>query len=178
MEPKFWIATSLGVLGMLACIMIYQQTERKRMLIWKIIADSLWLVQYVMLGAYGGAGTAAVAILRSAVFLKWNPRQKGGKIVLSVFLVIAVAVALLTWKNAFNLLTMAASIMAIISFWIGNPKLSRILAFPISTSMLIYDVAYFSVMGIFNEAFGMTSSLVGIVRHDIKKNSVAKENEA
>lgn len=178
MGPKFWIATGIGVLGMAACIMIFQQTERKKMLIWKMIADSLWLIQYVLLGAYGGVGTTAVAVLRGAVFLKWDPRQKGGKLVLTAFLIISVAVGLLTWKNAFNLFSMAASVIAIVSFWIGNPKLSRILAFPISTSMLIYDVAYLSIMGIFNESFSMISSLIGIIRHDVKKISAPKEGEA
>ncbi|MBQ7318616.1 MAG: YgjV family protein [Clostridia bacterium] len=178
MEPRFWIATGIGVLGMIACIMIFQQTERKKMLIWKMIADSLWLIQYVLLGAYGGVGTTAIAVLRGAVFLKWDPRQKGGKPVLIAFLIVSVAVGLLTWKNAFNLFSMAASVIAIVSFWIGNPKLSRILAFPISTSMLIYDVAYLSVMGIFNESFSMISSLIGIIRHDAKKNSASKESEA
>ena len=178
MGPKFWIATGIGVLGMIACIMIFQQTERKKMLIWKMIADTLWMIQYILLGAYGGVGTTAVAILRGAVFLKWDPRQKGGKLVLTGFLIIAIVVGLLIWRNAFNLFSMSASIIAIISFWIGNPKLSRILAFPISTSMLIYDVAYLSIMGIFNESFSMISSLIGIVRHDMKKNTPAKEDEA
>lgn len=178
MGSNFWIATGIGILGMLACIMIFQQTERKRMLIWKMIADSLWLIQYVLLGAYGGVATTAVAILRGAVFLKWDPRKKGGKLILTAFLIISVTLGLLTWNNAFNLFSMAASVIAIVSFWIGNPKLSRILAFPISTSMLIYDVAYLSIMGIFNESFSMISSLIGILRHDVKKISDKKENQA
>lgn len=171
MEPKFWIATAFGILGMIASFLIFQQTDRKRLLICKMIADTLWLIQYLLLGAYGGAGTTGIALLRSAVFLKWDPRRRSGRIWLIFFIMISLAVGILTWKNIFNLFSMAASLIAIVSFWIGNPKLNRILSFPVFLSMLTYDIAYFAVIGIFSDCFSMVSSIIGIIRHDRKKKN-------
>ena len=82
----------------------------------------------------------------------------------------------MTWDNWFSLLTCIASCIAVASFFIGIPSLSRILVFPISGCMLVYDVAVLSVAGIVNECIAMTSSLIGIIRLDRKRGKDIVEN--
>ena len=87
------------------------------------------------------------------------------------FLVLSVGSAVLTWKNWFSLLPMAASMLAVISFWIGKPRVSRLISFPIAGSMLAYDISLtpISVAGIVNELLTITSSMIGMIRYDIHK---------
>ena len=47
---------------------------------------------------------------------------------------------------------------------IGNPRLSRILVFPISGAMLTYDLTCDSYMGIVNEVLTILSAILGILR--------------
>ena len=77
----------------------------------------------------------------------------------------------------FCVFTCLASILSIISFYIGITKTSRILAYPISSCMLTYDIANISVAGIINEILTLTSSIIGYLRHDKKSLSKGEANE-
>lgn len=166
-EPHVLIANGVGIFGILACIMIFQQTERKKLLTWKLIADCIWTVQYLILGAYSGAGVTLIAVARSIIFLRIDPSKKKGVSWLVGFLTVSVIVAALTWKNWWNIFSLTGSVLGITSYWIGKPRVSRILSFPISTAMLIYDFSTMAYMGMLNETMSMVSSVIGIFRHDI-----------
>ena len=155
-----------GAAGIVASMIIYQQKERNQLLIWKFVSDVLWFTQYVLLGAYSGAGIAVVSMLRGIVFMNKERRWAKSRWWLYGFWALSIAIGILTWKNIFSVFTMVASIIAITSFWIGNPKLSRVLAYPISICMLIYDFNVKAISGIVNELLTLTSSTIGVLRHD------------
>lgn len=162
------ISDIFGIVGVLLTVILYQQKNRKSLLVYKLVIDVVWLGHYAFIGAYSGAAVCVIAALRELIFVKRDPRNKKGIIWLPIFIAVAVVSTVLTWNNVFSLLTGIASCIAVISFFIGKPKLSRIFVFPISTCMLIYDIAFGSVAGIVNECFAVTSSAVGIFLHDRK----------
>ena len=165
------LADILGISGIFVAVVLYQQKKRESMLIYKMILDIIWALHYCCIGAFSGAAVAVIAALREIVFVKRDPKKKGSIVWLPVFITVAIVSTVLTWKNIFSIFTLVASCVAVVSFFIGNPKLSRILAFPVSASMLTYDVACGSVAGILNESFAMISSAIGIWRHDRKVQS-------
>ena len=180
LEPRVLIANCVGIFGVLACIMIFQQTERKKLLTWKLIADSIWTVQYLILGAFSGAGVTLIAVARSIIFLRIDPKKGKGVGWLVGFLTVSAIVAAFTWKSWWNIFSLTGSVLGITSFWIGKPRVSRVLSFPISTAMLIYDFSTMAYMGMLNEALSMVSSIIGIFRHDIpaRRAKAAAEKEA
>lgn len=160
------ISDIFGIIGVLLTVFLYQQKNRKSLLVFKLIIDVVWLWHYAFIGAYSGAVVCVIAALRELVFFRRDPQNKKGIIWLPIFIIIAIVSTALTWANVFSILTCIASCMAVVSFFIGKPHISRIFVFPISTCMLIYDIVCGSVMGIVNECFAITSSAVGILRHD------------
>lgn len=165
------ISDIFGVVGVLLTVILYQQKNRKSLLVYKLIIDVVWLGHYAFMGAYSGAVVCVIAASRELIFVKRDPRNKNGIIWLPIFIVIAIVSTVFTWNNVFSILTCLASCIAVVSFFIGKPRLSRLLVFPISTCMLIYDIACGSVAGICNECFAISSSAVGIFLHDRKKNT-------
>ena len=163
------ISDILGIIGVLTTIVLYQQKERKAMLAIKLLINVIWLGHYAFMGAYSGAVVCVIAVIRELVFVKRDPKNSKGIIWLPIFISMAIVSTVFTWNNAFSILTCIASCIAVVSFFIGKPSLSRIFVFPISSCMLIYDIAFGSVAGIVNECFALTSSMVGIIRHDVKK---------
>ena len=163
------LADILGGVGVVIAVLLYQQKKRQTMLVYKMLLDIVWALHYCCIGAFSGAAVAVIAALREIVFIKRDPKKKGGIVWLPIFIAVAIVSTVLTWKNAFSLFTLLASCIAVISFFIGNPKLSRILAFPVSASMLTYDLACGSIAGVVNESVAMISSAVGIWRHDRKE---------
>lgn len=165
-------AQIVGVLGILSAAMIFQQKTRKALMITKLISDVIWVVHYLLLGAYSGMAICVVAVFRELIFMnrgkyKWADH----KIWPVIFASAALATAALTWNGAISILPAVASATSVIAFWVGNPRLSRILAFPIASEMIVYDYFTGSYAGLINEAIGITSAIIGIIRLDIRRKN-------
>ena len=165
------ISDILGVLGILITVAVYQQKRRESLLFSKLILDLVWFLHYCFIGAFSGAAVAAIAAFREFIYVKRDRNNPKGIIWLPAFIAVAIVSTVLTWNGIFSLFTCFASCIAVVSFFIGNPKLSRILAFPVSACMLTYDLACGSIAGVINESLAMVSSAVGILRYDIRKKT-------
>lgn len=165
-----------GLAGVLSTIFIYQQKTRIGLLIAKLISDVIWFMYYFLQAAYSGAAVAVIGIIREFIFI--NKEKKWAKHIawLYIFLILAVVSAIFTWKSWFSILPMIASIVSVVSFWIGRPKISRILSFPISACMLSYDLLLtpIAIWGVVNEILAVSSSIFGLIRLD--KNAKEKKN--
>ena len=159
-----WAVWIFGACGVLANFFVYQQTTRKNLLIVKMVSDVCWTLHYAFLGAYSGSGVAAVGILRETVFMNRDRKWARGKWWLIVFIVLGAVLTLLTWKGWLSVFPLVGSVIAVISFWKGNPKLTKLLAFPISACYITYDIIYLSYLGLVNEAFILISSIIGLIR--------------
>lgn len=170
------VAQVFGLLGIIGNILIMQQKSRKMLLTFKLISDVLWTLHYLFLFAYSGFAICLISVFREIISINRKSHKWADCIVWPVlFITAAVGSAFLTWKGPVTLLTTCASILAIISFWIGKPRLSRIMAFPIGACMISYDILIISIVGIVNEAFALVSAVVGIIRLDILKRREAVE---
>ena len=160
------IAGAIGIVGIIISIIIYQQRKGRKLLIWKLVSDVVWLLQYALLGKYTGAAVCGVAIVRESVFLNQHRKWAASKLWLLVFVALSVVLSIYTWGNIYSLLPMTASVIAVFSFWRGNPTLTKILAYPICFCMLTYDIwgaGSISWMGIVNETLTLVSTTVSLI---------------
>ena len=165
-----------GFLGIISTLVIYQQKTRMGLLYSKLISDVIWCLHYVFISAYAGAAIAVIGFIRELVFINRDKKWARSWIWLALFLALSAGAGVLTWKNVFSILPCIASMLAVISFWIGKPKLSRIMSYPIAALMLTYDITFLAFMAIINEIITIVSSTVGIIRHDAKKLAVRESN--
>ena len=159
------IATIVGVIGIGANMLIYQQKSDKKLLMYKMISDFLWALHYMLIDAYSACLIEAINIFREIVFYNNDKKWAKSKFWLIFFLLCSIISALFTFKNILNLLPAFASVLSVISFWRKNPDFTRALAYPISASMLIYDFSCLSYMGITNEIITIISTTVGMLRY-------------
>lgn len=159
-----YLAWLFGIGGILANIMIFQQKNRKRLLTVKLLADISWATHYALLSAWSGAAVCGIGIVRESVFLNRPRKWANSPCWLILFFLCSLVSAVLTWQSVFSILPAVASTLSILSFWIGNPKLTRWLQIPISLSFLTYNVTVFSVTGIVNEALTLTSIVIAFIR--------------
>lgn len=164
------IGKVVGYLAIAASVIIYQQKSRPRLLICKAISDALWITHYLLLGAYTGAAVTGVALLRELLFFKTDRKSKLGKLALACFLCISIGCSVLTWSTWFSVFAMLGSLLSIVSFWIGEPKISRRLSYPISACMLTYGVSSGSVAVFINEVLVISSSTYHILKYDRKQS--------
>ena len=161
-----------GALGVGANVFIYQQKTGQRLIVYKLISDVFWALHYLFLGAYSGVAVATVAALREIVYYNKEKRWASAHITPFIFVILTIVLGVVTWGGYLSLFTLFASLVAVLGFWRKSPRLSRILAFPIAISLLVYDILCGSYLGIVNECVSMISATVGIIRY--KKNK--KEN--
>lgn len=165
------VSDIFGIIGILFTVALYQQKKRESLLFYKLILDIVWIGHYAFIGAYSGVAVCIIAALRELIFVKRDKDNRNGIVWLPTFITIAIICTAFTWDNIFSIFTGLASCIAVLSFFIAKPKLSRILAFPVSICMLTYDIACGSVAGIVNECVAMTSSAVGMLLHDRKRKN-------
>ena len=163
------LSTIFGVLGMATTVLIYQQKTRKGLILSKLLSDVIWFLYYICLSAYSGAAIAVIGMIREIVFINREKKWAKHPIWLVFFLMLSFISAIITWKNIFSVLPCIASAISVVSFWIGNPKLSRKLSYPISACMLTYNITSVAVIGVINEIFTVISSIIGTIRLDRKK---------
>jgi hypothetical protein len=159
-----YLAWIFGIGGIVANILIFQQKNRKNLLRTKLLADISWTIHYSFLSAWSGAAVCGIGIIRESVFLQKPRKWANSPLWLILFFLCSLVSAVLTWKSPFSILPAVASMLSILSFWIGNPKLSRWLQIPISLSFFTYNVTVFSVTGIINELLTMISIAIAVWR--------------
>lgn len=164
----FVTAQLIGIVGIILNMSIYQQKNRRNLLICKLLSDVASLANFLLLGAFSGAAVALIGCFRELTFLKYSKDSTKGKIMVGLFLILSLISAAITWKDITSILPAIASVISVIGFSQGNPKLSRILSFPISLCMGSYSVVVASYSGVANEILTVISSIIGIIRHDKK----------
>ena len=165
---KIIIGQLIGFVATVLCFLIYQQKDRKRILFVKLLADLTWMLHYFLLSAYSGVAICIISTIRAIVFL--NPEKKWAdkRFWVPLFLLMAGVMGYLTWNGIFSLFPILASVISIISFAQNKPKITRLLAFPVSASLLTYDFYIHSIPGIVNESAVIISSFIGLLRYDKK----------
>lgn len=164
------VSEILGFVGVGLNAAVYQQKKRERLLIFKLISDVVWMLHYGLMGNFSGAAVATIGIARESTFLVVDKRGIDRRPFLLIFLGCACFSVWLTWGGWFSVLPATASFLSVLSFWQQKPRASRLLALPISACMLTYSITVGSYAGIANEVFTVSSTIIGIIRHDIRKN--------
>ena len=183
MKPNEIIAAVFGVLGIVVSIIIYQQKKGKKLLRWKLVSDFVWLMQYLLLGKYTGAGSCVVGVVRETVFLNQHRKWAQSKLWLLFFLALSISISIATWGSVYSALPMTASAIAVFSFWRAKPTLTKILSYTICFCMLTYDIfgaGEVAYMGVVNEVLTLISTTVSLilVGKEKKKNKAALVTEA
>ena len=160
-------AQIVGFVGITVNVLIYQQKNRASILKMKLVSDVLWAVHYLMIGADTAVAVACLGILREFVFMK---RKKLSSLV--AFLILGLFSAAVTWKGWLSLLPTMASMLSVVSFYLGIPLVSQIASLPISALMGSYDFISGSVAGICNEILTIISSLFALIFRRQKESSV------
>ena len=168
------IAQWVGFFGVILNFIIFQQKDRKRLLLTKLCSDAVWGIHYFLLGAYAGCAVAMVGFLREIVF--YNKIKLKSKAWVALFVVVGVASALITQAGWYKIFPAIASALSVICFWQNKTSNSRLLALPVSACMMTYSFISGSVAGVINEIITIISVIIGILIIDRKKK-LNKESE-
>ena len=149
----------------------YPQKKRENIIALNVTSRLLYILQYILLGAFEGAALDIAGAISSVLAGKKNSGfvKKHTKLIFSAINIIIIAVGLCLYKNVFSLLPIAGVLLHTVAFWIDDEKIIRIVSMAGSPFWLVYNFvsrAYGSCVG---DLLSMVSIGISMYRYDIRK---------
>lgn len=167
-----YIAQFIGILGILAFLISYQQRTRRGIIVANIIARVLILTQYVLLGAYAGAAQNAVAIV-FAILAEHKDKKIFKENLLfwmGLMYVCIIGAGALSWTGMESLLPIFGMLLQTSALWMTKPRTIRILSLVGTPFWSVYNVLNGAYSALVCDILGAVSIGVAFVRYDILKN--------
>ena len=171
MELNEWIAQGLGVLAIILGFVSYQVKSRKKLLMVQLITTAVFVVHYLLLGAYTGMIMNSVGIVRTSFFYnKDKPffSWKGWPI---VFAVISFGMGIWAWEAWYSIFVLLGLVIHTVCVSFNDPQNIRKSILVTSPLVLIYDLFARSWSGAVYETVAVVSSAIGIYRFYNKKKN-------
>ena len=165
------LAQIIGVFAVVTFLLSYQQKERKNIIIWNATSRILYILQYIILGAFEGAVLDILGTVSSVIAQKKD--NKFIKKYLMFFIIginlLILAAGLLLYENIFSLFPVAGVILHTSAFWITDEKIIRRVSFLGSPFWFVYNLVSLAYGSAIGDALTMVSIGMAILRYDIKK---------
>ena len=174
------ISQIIGFLAVASFLFSYQLKKRKDIILCNVTSRCLYILQYVLLGAFEGAVLDVLGAISSVIAAKKNVglvKKFTRLFVVGIDLVIVVA-GLLLYVNPFSLLPIAGVLLHTTAFWINDEKIIRRVSLLGSPFWMVYNfscLAYGSAVGDF---LTMVSILIAMIKYRNLKNNSEESAEA
>ena len=172
-----FLAQVVGLFAVALFLLSYQQKTRKNIIILNAASRVLYIVQYIMLGAFSGAALDVIGTLASVLAHKKDKGfvKKHLKAVVILVNLAIVGVGLCLYENIFSLLPIFGVLFHTGAFWISDEKTVRRLSLIGSPFWLAYNLiskAYGSSIG---DILSMVSIVIAMFRYDFRKKEKSEE---
>lgn len=169
------IAEIIGYIAMATSFVMNQQSSRKRIILFKLLMDFLWIAHFLMIGGYTIVLTTSIAVFREFVFINRDKKFFSSNIWLAVFIVLTASTPIFSWIGVVSIFPAVSSILATISFWIKSVKTTKKLLFLSSVCQMVYVISVHSYSAITGEILTMTSIIIFFIRTYKREKSAVKE---
>ena len=159
------VIQAIGFLGLLFFIISYQIRSNKVLFLCQLMGCVVFCIQMLLLGAYTGAVSLLVNILRNILLLKINDwKWVKSRWTLTAVIALLTAVTAYTWSGALSLLPFASVAVTSIGYWTDNAQKIRLSQLIGSPCTLLYDIFVKTWGGAISEGMTIASIIVSIVR--------------
>lgn len=171
------VIEGIGIVGILAAILAFQCKKHRNLMIFRTMNESLFAVQYFLLGAYTGTAMNLIGCIRNMVFADMVEKKKNTIWARILFSVIILGFIAFTWDGPKSMLSGIAKTVSTFAYGSSRTSLVRALTLCTSAAWLIYNYIVGSNAGVVCEALTLISIVVGIVRIDLCKCHVGNVAE-
>ena len=143
------IIQAIGFIGVVFFIVSYQMRSNRALFLFQLIGCLIFTAQFLIMGAYTGALSLIVNVLRNLLLLKINDwKWVKSKVTLSAILVLLTAVTVYTWAGWLSLLPLLSVGITSIGYWTNNAQKIRLSQMLGSPCTLVYDALIHSWGGV------------------------------
>ena len=165
------VATVIGVVAVCLYLLGYLQKRRKQIILFNVSSRILYILQYVLLGAFEGAVLDVAGTITSLLAQKKSTAfiAKHLKLFIVAASVLIIAAGLFVYEDWISVLPIIGVLLHTGAFWLSNEKVIRIVSFIGSPFWLLYNFlsgAYPSCVG---DILSMVSLAISMFRYDFHK---------
>lgn len=165
------IAFVIGIIAVILYLSCYQQKKRSRIILFNATSRVLYIIQYILLGAFEGATLDILGTISSVLAQKKNTPfiKKNMKWFIVGLNLLVIGAGLPLYKNIFSLFPLIGVILHTDAFWMDDEKRIRQISLAGSPFWLIYNFvsrAYGSCVG---DVLSIISLVTAMFRYDFKK---------
>ena len=165
------IAQIIGILGMVMNIVSYQAKKQRNIILIQFFGCSLFAVNMFMLGAYTGAFCSFfTALMVFCCSFKGKNKLFSGLFIPIVFNIGFIILEIFTWVAIPTLIQMAGNIILVFAMWSDREIDIKALFIPVGVLWFIYNLIYFSWIGLICQALAVSFNVFFVVRYFIRKN--------
>ena len=180
MDTYSIIAQTFGIIAMGLIILSFQAKKQRTLILSHFFGCAFFVINFFMIGAITGAFMNIIGVVRAVVYSNKDKfrNMKLSNIIFCTLYIVAYALTFTVFKKeitTFNLiveiLPVTGALATTIAFSMPSAAAVRKAAWINSPAWLIYNSLNFSIGGILCEVFSIISVIIGILRHDVKKNN-------
>lgn len=170
----------IGLLAVACFLLSYQMKKRKGIILLNATSRALYILQYILLGAFDGAALDVSGIVASILAGKKDVPliKKHLKLFVIGIDLIIIASGLIFYRNIFSLFPIVGVLLHTSAFWLEREKHIRLVSLLGSPFWLVFNItsgAYGSAIG---DTLSIVSILIAIFRYDIlNKHKGETDNE-
>ena len=169
-------AQLIGYAAVAIFLLSYLQKTRARIIGLNLTSRILYILQYLLLGAFEGAALDILGALSSAIASKKNaPSVKRYALLLLLLLDGSMIVAgILLYKNIFSIFPVLGVLLHTTAFWVDDERIIRAVSLLGSPCWFVYNTASHA----YGSAVGDVLTVCAIVIAMVKYRGVKKEKNA
>lgn len=165
------ITQVIGFGGFALAVLTFQSNKHKNITLIKCASDALFVIQFIMLGAYTGAIMNGIGCIRNITYANIVEKKKDIRPAVAIFSLIVIVAGIFTWNGPISLLAIAGKLLSTLSYAFKNPRNVRRMTIPVCLVWAIYDLVCNSWAGVLTEIFTLSSIAIAYFRFEYKKKN-------
>ena len=171
-----WIIQVIGFIGMGFLVLSFQQNNRNKILIFILIGQLIFLVHFIMLGAWTAVAMNSVGAVRTLIFQYKEQKQWAAKSYWPILFIAGfIGFGTLSWQGWYSILPITAMSIETVGLWMKNPKTIRFINLFPHPPWFTYNFLMGSWPGVIAELLMFGSILVGIWRFDVRSKRLRRK---
>ena len=167
----------VAIIAALLEVIAVQRAKRKNILLWFILSDIVFAISYILFGLKSAAVIVCVDTIITIVNYRLSLKNKKiNKLLGTFFILIAISTSIYTYETIMDILPIICSVTYTLSVMQSKEKNIRFLILINLTSWLTYDIYGKAYVTVVTDACSLISTIAGIIRHDLPKNGVKKND--
>jgi hypothetical protein len=170
------VAMIIGLVAVTVFLLSFQQKTRGKIIAFNATSRVLYIVQYILLGAFSGAVLDVLGIVASLLAgVRDNPKLKRYMKLLIPLMYIAFIVAgVFTYKSPLDLFALFAVMLHTGAFFLTDERKIRMLSLAGSPLWLVYNLTSLAIGSAIGDALSICSIGIAIYRYDYLPHKKAK----